>query len=42
MALIVLNDAKLAFGHVDLLANTQFSLESSERMALASHLYARF
>jgi ATP-binding cassette subfamily F protein uup len=34
MALIVLNDAKLAFGHVDLLANTQFSLESSERIGL--------
>jgi ABC transport system ATP-binding/permease protein len=34
MALIVLNDAKLAFGHVDLLANTQFSLESSERVGL--------
>jgi len=34
MALIVLNDAKLAFGHVDLLANAQFSLESSERIGL--------
>ncbi len=34
MALIVLNDAKLAFGHVDLLAGTQFSLESSERIGL--------
>ena len=34
MALIVLNDAKLAFGHVDLLASTQFSLESSERIGL--------
>jgi len=34
MALIVLNDAKLAFGHVDLLANTQFSLESCERIGL--------
>lgn len=34
MALIVLNDAKLAFGHVDLLANTNFSLEPSERVAL--------
>ncbi|MEY3863633.1 MAG: hypothetical protein RLZZ472_450 [Pseudomonadota bacterium] len=34
MALIVLNDAKLAFGHVDLLAGTQFSLESGERIGL--------
>jgi len=34
MALIVLNDAKLAFGHLDLLANAQFSLESSERIGL--------
>jgi ATP-binding cassette subfamily F protein uup len=34
MALIVLNDAKLAFGHVDLLANTNFSLESGERVGL--------
>ena len=34
MALIVLNDAKLAFGHVDLLANTAFSLESGERVGL--------
>ena len=34
MALIVLNDAKLAFGHVDLLANTNFSLESGERIGL--------
>ena len=34
MALIVLNDAKLAFGHVDLLASTHFSLESSERIGL--------
>lgn len=34
MALIVLNDAKLAFGHVDLLANTNFSLEPSERVGL--------
>ena len=34
MALIVLTDAKLAFGHVDLLANTAFSLESSERVGL--------
>jgi ABC transport system ATP-binding/permease protein len=34
MALIVLTNAKLAFGHVDLLANTSFSLESGERMGL--------
>ncbi|TXI10020.1 MAG: ATP-binding cassette domain-containing protein [Polynucleobacter sp.] len=34
MALIVLTDAKLAFGHVDLLANTSFSLESGERVGL--------
>ena len=34
MALIVLTDAKLAFGHVDLLANTAFSLESCERVGL--------
>ena len=34
MALIVLSDAKLAFGHVDLLANTAFSLESGERVGL--------
>jgi ATP-binding cassette subfamily F protein uup len=34
MALIVLTDAKLAFGHVDLLANTAFSLESGERAGL--------
>jgi ABC transport system ATP-binding/permease protein len=34
MALIVLTDAKLAFGHVDLLANTAFSLESGERIGL--------
>jgi ABC transport system ATP-binding/permease protein len=34
MALIVLTDAKLAFGHVDLLANTAFSLESGERVGL--------
>lgn len=34
MALIVLSDAKLAFGHVDLLANTAFSLESGERIGL--------
>ena len=34
MALIVLNDAKLAFGHVDLLANTNFSLEPGERVGL--------
>jgi len=47
MALIVLNDAKLAFGHVDLLAGTQFSLESGERIgsaetAPASHPCSRF
>ena len=34
MALIVLTDAKLAFGHVDLLASTAFSLESGERVGL--------
>ena len=34
MALIVLTDAKLAFGNVDLLANTAFSLESGERVGL--------
>ncbi len=34
MALIVLTDAKLAFGHADLLANTQFSLEAGERIGL--------
>jgi ATP-binding cassette subfamily F protein uup len=34
MALIVLTDAKLAFGHVDLLANTAFSLEPGERVGL--------
>ncbi len=34
MALIVMTDAKLAFGHVDLLANTNFSLESGERVGL--------
>lgn len=34
MALIVLTDAKLAFGHVDLLANTAFSLESGQRVGL--------
>ena len=34
MALIVLTDAKLALGHVDLLANTAFSLESGERVGL--------
>ena len=34
MALIVLSDAKLAFGHVDLLANTAFSLEAGERVGL--------
>ena len=34
MALIVLTDAKLAFGHVDLLANTAFLLESGECVGL--------
>jgi ATP-binding cassette subfamily F protein uup len=34
MALIVITNAKLAFGHVDLLANTSFSLESGERIGL--------
>ncbi len=34
MALIVLTDARLAFGHVDLLANTSFSLEPGERVGL--------
>ena len=34
MALLVLNNAKLAFGHVDLLANTSFSLEDGERVGL--------
>lgn len=34
MALIVLTDARLAFGHVDLLANTAFTLESGERVGL--------
>jgi ABC transport system ATP-binding/permease protein len=34
MALIVITDAKLAFGHVDLLANAAFSLESGERVGL--------
>lgn len=34
MALLVLNNAKLAFGHVDLLANTSFSLEEGERVGL--------
>ena len=34
MALIVLTHAKLAFGHVDLLANTAFTLESGERVGL--------
>ena len=29
-----MTDAKLAFGHVDLLANTNFSLESGERVGL--------
>ena len=34
MALIVLSEAKLAFGHVDLLANTGLSLEPGERLGL--------
>ena len=34
MALFVLNNAKLAYGHVDLLANTSFSLEDGERVGL--------
>ena len=34
MALFVLNNAKLAYGHVDLLANTSFSLEEGERVGL--------
>ncbi|SNX29320.1 ATP-binding cassette, subfamily F, uup [Polynucleobacter meluiroseus] len=34
MALIVLTEAKLAFGHVDLLANTAFTLEAGERVGL--------
>ena len=34
MALIVFTHAKLAFGHVDLLADTDFSLEGAERVGL--------
>ena len=34
MALIVLSGAKLAYGHVDLLANTDFSLEEGQRVGL--------
>jgi len=34
MALFVLSDAQLAYGHVDLLANTSFSLEEGERVGL--------
>ena len=34
MALFVLNNAKLAYGHVDLLADTSFSLEEGERVGL--------
>jgi ATP-binding cassette subfamily F protein uup len=34
MALIVLTDAKLAYGHHPLLANTAFSLEAGERIGL--------
>ncbi|SMC51526.1 ATP-binding cassette domain-containing protein [Polynucleobacter kasalickyi] len=34
MALFVLNNAKLAYGHVDLLANASFSLEEGERVGL--------
>ncbi len=34
MALIVLSNAKLAYGHVDLLANTSFTLEEGERVGL--------
>ena len=34
MALIVLTDAKLAYGHHPLLANTSFSLEAGERIGL--------
>lgn len=34
MALFVINNAKLAYGHVDLLANTSFSLEEGERVGL--------
>ena len=34
MALFVLSNANLAYGHVDLLANTAFSLEEGERVGL--------
>ncbi len=34
MALFVLSDAQLAYGHVDLLAKTSFSLEEGERVGL--------
>jgi ATP-binding cassette subfamily F protein uup len=34
MALIVLSNANLAFGHVDLLAHADFSLQSNERVGL--------
>ena len=34
MALFVISDAQLAYGHVDLLANTSFSLEEVERVGL--------
>lgn len=34
MALFVISDAQLAYGHVDLLANTAFSLEEGERIGL--------
>jgi ATP-binding cassette subfamily F protein uup len=34
MALFVISDAQLAYGHVDLLANTSFSLEEGERVGL--------
>lgn len=34
MALLVLNNANLAFGHVDLLAQASFSLETGERVGL--------
>ncbi|MEN9294977.1 MAG: hypothetical protein RIS03_671, partial [Pseudomonadota bacterium] len=34
MAFIVFTHAKLAFGHVDLLADTDFSLEGAERVGL--------
>jgi ABC transport system ATP-binding/permease protein len=34
MALFVISDAQLAYGHVDLLAQTSFSLEEGERVGL--------